>query len=482
MTVGAVAAIDLGATSGRVVIGHLEDDVVHLDVVERFLNNPVQYWEGTTDGLHWNVLEQFRSILMGLRKAVNQESDLRSIGVDSWGLDYAILRNGALLGNPYSHRDERTAAGVSATHEVVSPAELFTIHGLQFMPINTIYQFTADRLAARVQPGDTALLIPDLIGYWLTGVAAAERTNASTTGLLDVRTREWSTDLAKRLGFEPSLFASIIDPGATLGALLPSIATEIGAQIPLVEVATHDTASAVVGVPAQDDEFAYVSCGTWALAGVELERPVLSAAAHLANFTNEGGLDGRIRFLQNITGLWLQSESIRTWEREGRNLDLSALLGAAADLPTGSVFDANDPRLLAPGDMPARIAQCCIEVGVPVPRSPAEFVRAINESLAQAFAQTVRTASELSGKTVKVIHIVGGGSQNTLLCQLTADRSALPVIAGPVEATALGNVLVQARATGLVSGSVESLRGVIARSVSLRTYTPNPMTLQNFAR
>jgi len=385
MTSGAVAAIDLGATSGRVVVGRVEDDIVRLDVVERFPNNPVRTWEGTADGLHWNVLELFRSILLGLRQAAVDEPDLRSIGVDSWGLDYGLLRGGTLLGNPYSYRDERTAEGVRATHELVSQEELYGVSGIQFMPINTVYQFTADRLAGRVQTGDTALLIPDLIGYWLTGVPVAERTNASTTGLFDVHMRDWSTELADRLGFTASLFPRLVDPGTTVGPLLPTVQTEIGAHIPVVAVGSHDTASAVVGVPSLDDEYAYISCGTWALVGVELDNPVLSEEARVANFTNESGLDGRIRFLQNIIGLWLQSESIRTWEREGRTVDLPGLIEAAAALPSGSVFDVNDPRLIAPGDMPARIAQCCIEAGQPVPQSAAEVVRAINESLAEAF-------------------------------------------------------------------------------------------------
>ncbi len=251
------------------------------------------------------------------------------------------------------------------------------------------------------------------------------------------------------------------------------MADEVGLKAPVAAVGSHDTASAVVGVPAVDDEFAYVSCGTWALVGVELERPVLSEEARRANFTNEGGLDGRIRFLQNITGLWLQSESIRTWEREGHTIDLPTLLEAAAALPPGSLFDANHPRLLAPGDMPARIAQCCREASQAAPRTQAEFVRAINESLAEAFARAVRTAGELSGKTVRVIHIVG---------RRFAERAALPadrrpqrpsVIAGPVEATALGNVLVQARASRLLPGSLESLRSVIGRSAPLRRYEPH---------
>ena len=472
MTSGAVAAIDLGATSGRVVLGRVNDGEVRLDVVERFLNNPVRYWEGTTEGLHWNLLDQFRSILIGLRSAAAREPELRSVGVDAWGVDYGLIRRGALLDNPYSHRDERTVEGVRATHEIVTHEELYAVSGLQLIPINTVYQYTADRLAGRVESGDVSLLIPDLIGYWLTGVPAAERTNASTTGLLDVNTREWSSELIARLGFPESLFPSLIDPGATIGGMLPSVAAEIGARMPVVAVASHDTASAVVGVPAVDDEYAYVSCGTWTLVGVELEHPVVSEAARAANFTNEGGLDGRIRFLQNVMGLWLQSESLRTWQREGRDPDLATLLSEAAALPSGSTFDANDPRLLTPGDMPARIAQCCADVGQPVPETPAQFVRAINESLAAAIANTVRTAVELSGKTVKIIHLVGGGSQNELLCRLVANHSQLPVIAGPVEATALGNVVVQARSAGLASGSLESLRAVITRSVSLRRFDP----------
>jgi rhamnulokinase len=300
----------------------------------------------------------------------------------------------------------------------------------------------------------------------------AERTNASTTGLLEVSTRAWSMSLAERLGLPASLLPPIVDPGSEIGALLPGVEAEVGATVPVVTVGSHDTASAVVGVPALDDDFAYISCGTWALVGVELEAPVLDDAARRANFTNETGLDGRIRFLQNITGLWLQSESIRTWERDGQEIDLPALLRAAEALPTGSVFDANDPRLLPPGDMPARIAQCCREAGQPVPQTPAEFVRAINESLAEAFAAAVRTAAELSGKDVTVIHVVGGGSQNALLCRLTAERSGLPVVAGPVEATALGNVMSQARTAGFVSGDLAALRSVVARSATLQRYEP----------
>ncbi|MDO9398782.1 MAG: rhamnulokinase family protein [Herbiconiux sp.] len=472
MTSGAVAAVDLGATSGRVVVGHVDGASVRLDVVERFPNTPVLHWEGSADGLHWDILGLYRSIQSGLRAAVLHTPGLQSVGVDSWGLDYGLLRDGALLGNPYNYRDERTAAGVAAAHARVAPEELYGINGLQVMPINSIYQLSADRLAGSLAPGDTALLIPDLITYWLTGERIAERTNASTTGLLDVRTGAWSTSLAERLGLPSGLFPGLVEPGSSIGALLPSLAREVGAALPVHTVGSHDTASAVVGVPAADEEFAYVSCGTWALVGVEVEHPVLTEAGRAANFTNEGGVDGRVRYLQNIMGLWLQSECIRAWEHDGLVVDLPALLAEAAALSTFSLFDANDPRLLARGDMPARIAACCVEAGQPAPTSPASFVRAIAESLAEGFARAVREASSLSGRSVRVIHIVGGGAQNALLCQLTADRSGLPVVAGPVEATALGNVLVQARAVGLAAGSLESLRATVAASTTPHTFRP----------
>ena len=467
-----VAAIDLGATSGRVVVGRVADDAVVLDIVQRFANNPVSYWEGEAERLHWNLLEQYRAIRLGLRTALRQEGTLHSIAVDSWGVDYALLRGGALAGNPYHYRDHRTTRGVRETHALVAPEELYAVSGLQIMPINSVYQLTDDRLQGRLCGGEQALLVPDLITYWLTGQMVAERTNASTTGLLDVATREWATGLFERLSLPIGLFPELVEAGTAVGALLPGIADEIGGQVPVHTVGSHDTASAVVGLPAVDENFAFVSCGTWALVGVETERPVLTATGRMANFTNEGGVDGRTRYLKNIMGLWIQSESIRAWEHEGLEIDLPSLLAEAAMLPGGSHFDANDPRLLAPGDMPARIAQCCIEAGQPVPQSPAQFVRAINESLADAFAAAVHDAAGLSCKDVRVVHIAGGGSQNELLCQLSADRLGLPVVAGPVEATALGNVLVQARATGLLSGSLESLRAVAARSASTRRFEP----------
>jgi rhamnulokinase len=380
-----------------------------------------------------------------------------------------------MLGVPYHYRDERTAAGVAAAHALVSPEALYSANGLQHLSFNTLYQLTADRLDGTLEAADGFLLIPDLVNYWLTGVSAAERTNASTTGLLGVRSGQWDHALIDALELPRGIFPPLVDAGTTIDALLPTVAAELGLAggTQVVAVGSHDTASAVVAVPATTDDFAYISCGTWGLVGVELDTPVLSAAGRLANFTNEGGVDSRVRYLHNVMGLWLLSESVRTWERDGSAIDLPSLLAAASSTSGDvSVFDANDPVFLAPGDMPARISGWLSAHDRPVPASRAEFVRSIVESLAIAFADAVRSASELSGRPVSVIHIVGGGALNVLLCQLTADRSGLPVLAGPVEATAIGNVLVQARAQGLVAGSLESLRSLVALAFAPVRYTP----------
>ena len=285
----------------------------------------------------------------------------------------------------------------------------------------------------------------------------------------------WNEALIERVGLPRGLFPTLVQPGDRIGTLLPSVAeaTGLATSTPIVAVGSHDTASAVVAVPMTDPDAAYISCGTWGLVGVELEHPVRTEASRLANFTNEGGVDGRVRFLHNVMGTWLLSESVRTWQKTDPSVSLLPLVAAAEDVTTPvAVFDANDPRFMEPGDMPARIADWCIEHGQPVPASQAEFVRSIIESLARAFAAAVQTASELSGKTVNTIHIVGGGSQNALLCQLTADHAGVPVLAGPVEATALGNVLVQARAAGLISGDLETLRALVAASSEPLSYAP----------
>jgi rhamnulokinase len=362
-------------------------------------------------------------------------------------------------------------------HARVPFDELYRRNGLQFLPINTIYQYTVDQ---RLGDADVSLLIPDLVSFLLTGARAAERTNASTTGLLDVRTGEWDRELAARLGLGASVLPPLADPGTSIGTLHGEARERIGAALPVITVGSHDTASAVVAVPLSTPDAAYISCGTWGLVGVELAAPVLTDAAREANFTNERGVDGRIRFLRNVTGLWLLSETVRAWEEEdGTTIDLPGLLDAAADV-RGDVplFDANDPRLSAPGDMPTRIAAVLAESGAQVPGTREAFVRSVVESIAQAFADAVATAGRFTERDIDVIHLVGGGALNRLLCQATADRSGLPVAAGPVEATALGNVLVQARAHGWfgADASLEDLRRIVAASVSPARYEPRLRT------
>ncbi|MEB0000794.1 rhamnulokinase family protein [Cryobacterium sp. RTS3] len=481
---GTVAAIDLGASSGRVMLGHVGHNELRLRPVARFPNLPVR----TIDGLHWDILDLYRNVLAGLHSAVREEPGLRSAAVDSWAVDYALLSGQRMLGNPFHYRDERTAAGVEATHALVPHSELYSGNGLQFLPFNTLYQLAAERQAGGLDRAETMLLIPDLLGFWLTGERVAERTNASTTGLLTVSTGhvhgsghgsghgEWDDALIARLGLPRSIFPRLVDPGSRIGSLLPAVAHEIGAvsRLDLVAVGSHDTASAVVAVPMRDENAAYISSGTWSLVGVELNSPVLTEESRAANFTNEGGVDGRVRYLRNVMGLWLLSESMRSWDLEGVAFELPFLLAQAAQV-TGpvTVFDVDDPDFLAPGDMPERIRAHCSAHGLAVPATPVELVRSIIESLATKYASTLRAASELSGTSIRTVHIVGGGSQNELLCQLTANLAGLPVLAGPVEATAIGNVLIQARAQGLAHGSLEALRTLVAQAYSPRRYEPH---------
>ena len=467
----AVAAVDLGATSGRVMIGRVGPDTLELELVSRFPNGPVR----RADGLHWDFDALYAHVLDGLAEAVRREPAIESIGIDSWAVDYGLLRDGELLAEPFHYRDERCARGVDEVHANAPFAELYARNGLQFLPFNTLYQFRVD---GRMPEADVALLVPDLIAHLLTGETVAERTNASTTGLVGVRTGEWDVELADRLGIPTAALPPLVDPGTVIGRLRPDIAARIGADLPVVAVGSHDTASAVAAVPLASADSAYISCGTWGLVGVEITEPVLTDAAREANFTHERGVDGRFRFLHNVTGLWLLSETVRAWEAEdGAPIDLPALLAEASEVDAGvnadvPLFDANDPSLSAPGDMPARIAALLREHGSPVPEGRAAFARTIVESIAQAFANAVGTAGELTERRIDEINLVGGGSLNRLLCQSTADRAGMPVLAGPVEATALGNVLVQARAAGILSGSLESLRDLVARTHAPERYAP----------
>jgi rhamnulokinase len=455
-----------------VVVGRVGPSRLELQEVHRFPNEPVHL----PDGLHWDILRLYREVLHGLRAAGQQAGEVVSVGVDGWGVDYGLLdETGALLANPHHYRDARTAGAADKLHAHLPFEDLYAVTGLQFLPFNTIYQLATAAGTPVMDAARTLLLLPDLLGYWLTGNPGAERTNASTTALLDVRTGDWSPPALAAAGIGRELLAPLREPGERVGRLRDEVASETGlpGAAVVTAVGSHDTASAVVGVPADGDRYAYISCGTWALVGVELDHPVLTAESRAANFTNEGGVDGRIRYLRNVMGLWLLQESLRSWELAGRPAGLPELLAAAADQPAGGpVVDPDDPVFLPPGDMPSRIQAVCRRTGQPVPETQPGLVRCILDSLAAAFARAVADAARLSGRRVEVVHLVGGGARNRLLCQLTANACGLPVLAGPVEATALGNVLVQARAHGRLTGGLDTLRALLRETQELHRYPP----------
>ncbi|GAA4834252.1 rhamnulokinase family protein [Garicola koreensis] len=469
------AAVDLGASSGRVVTGRIGPETLELHETARFDNGAVPL----PDGLHWNLVGLYSHALNGLAAAAHRTRDdggLASVGIDSWAVDYGLLRSSSLLGTPFHYRDERTSGGVEAVHRVASFSELYRRNGLQFLPFNTLYQLAAENL---LDDAETLLLLPDLLGYWLTGQMAAEATNASTTGLLNVATQQWDTELMTRLGLRPELFAPVTAPGTTLGQTRSELSEHLGgARLPVTLVGSHDTASAVVGTPLSTPNAAYISCGTWGLVGLELDAPVVTDASLQANFTNEGGVDGTTRFLTNVMGTWLLSETLRTWSvnspDSGQRQDLAELLEAAAQVPDADVvvFDVQDERFLPPGDMPARIGELCAQQDRRPPQTRPQLIRSIVESIAAGFAAALADAARLAQRDIDVVHMVGGGSLNRLLCQVTADRSGYPVIAGPVEATAIGNLLIQARTAGTLTGGLADLRDLTARTQNLITYRP----------
>jgi rhamnulokinase len=470
----AVAAADLGASGGRVMVGQVGARHLILHEAHRFPNIPVRVL-GT---LHWDILRLYQGVLDGLRAAA-RAFDLASLGIDSWGVDYGLLdSSGALLGNPVHYRDARTDGVAEDMLSRIPAAGMYATTGVQQLPINTIYQLAAAARTPQLAAARTVLLIPDLLAYWLTGEVGAEMTNASTTQLYDVRAQSWAAGLIEQAGLPADLFPPLRPPGVTIGDLRPEIAAQLGLTrphdpLPVIAVGSHDTASAVVSVPALGRGFAYISCGTWSLVGVELDQPVLTEASRAANFTNEAGVDGTIRYLRNVMGLWLLQESVRTWAEAGHDADLAALLGQAARVPPlAAVVDPDDPVFLPPGDMPARIAQACRRTGQPPPQDPAQTVRCIVDSLALAYRRAIRQAQELSGRQVETVHLVGGGSRNSLLCQLTADACGLPVVAGPAEAAALGNILVQARSLGAGPGDLDGMRALLRATQRLRRFEP----------
>ena len=467
----AVAAVDLGASGGRVMVGVVDGAELELLELHRFPNVPVRV-RGT---LHWDILALYRGVLDGIRAAAGA-GDLASLAVDAWGVDYGLLdSDGELLGNPVHYRDTRTEGVAGQVLGRVPAEDLYAITGIQHLPLNTIFQLVAAAGTPQLAAAHTLLMIPDLLVFWLTGQAGAEVTNASTTQLYDLRAQAWATSLMTRVGIPPGIFPPLRRPGDTVGDLLPPVAAEAGlaTPVPVLAVGSHDTASAVAGVPADGPDFAYISCGTWSLVGMELPGPVLTEASFRANFTNETGIDGTIRYLRNVMGLWLLQESVRTWSARGIAADLGSLLAAAAKAPAlRAVVDPDDPDFLAPGDMPARIDEACRRTGQAPPADPGATVRCILDSLALAHRRTIADVQELAGRHVDTVHIVGGGARNPLLCQLTADACGLPVVAGPVEAAALGNVLVQARALGAAPDDLDGMRRLLRRTQNLRRYEP----------
>ncbi|CAN5860770.1 rhamnulokinase family protein [soil metagenome] len=468
-------AVDLGAESGRVLAASLKDNRVELEEIHRFPNEPVML----NDGLHWDVLRLFAEVKNGLLKAGEKLEGIESIGIDSWAVDFALLdRNGALVSNPLNYRDSRTEGRIEQAFERVPKRDIYQTTGIQFIRINTLYQLLAMEGSPLLEVADRLLLIPDLICYWLTGRKACEFTNATTTQLYDLEAGEWAWDLLERMSLSAHIFPEIVGPATELGHLLPEVAGEVGLgeSVPVMSVGSHDTASAVVAVPAEGDNFAYISSGTWSLAGVETPEPILTQEAMDSNFTNEGGVGGRTRFLKNVMGLWLLQECRRTWAEEGSDYSYEELERLAREAPAfESVVDPDHPAFFSPGDMPSRIREFCEKTGQKRPEEPGQVTRCVFESLALKYQRVLEQAARLSGKSIETIHVVGGGSQSSLMCQLTADAASLPVLAGPVEATALGNAMVQAMAGGYL-GSVEEIRAAVRRSSDLARYFPGEET------
>jgi rhamnulokinase len=468
----AFLAVDLGAESGRAVLGRFGGEQITLEEVHRFPNVPVRL----PDGLHWDVLRIMGEVRDGIARATRSGARIESLGVDAWGVDFGLLdRDGCLISNPYHYRDSRTEGMDERAFDRMPKEEIYETTGIQFMPINTLLQLLAMEGSPLLQAAQRLLLIPDLVNYWLTGEKTCEFTNASTTQLCDARSGGWARDLLDKMRFPGHIFGEIVPPGTQLGPLLPEVAEETGAKggLPVTAVASHDTASAVVAVPAEGENFAYISSGTWSLVGVELPQPAIAPEGMHANFTNEGGFGGTTRFLKNVMGLWLLQECRRTWAHEGREYSYEELTRLAQAVPAaGPVLDPDHPAFLRPGDMPGRIRRFCRETHQSPPEEPGEVARCVLESLALKYRWVLERAEEITGRRAEVIHVVGGGVKNTLLCQLTADATRRPVQAGPVEATALGNLMVQAYARGYL-GSLEEIRAAVrGSSVEVRDYLP----------
>jgi rhamnulokinase len=471
-------ALDLGAESGRGVLGRFDGERVALEEVHRFPNGPVRM----LDTLYWDLPRLFDEVKNALRKVAATGRALEGVGVDTWGVDFGLIgRGGTLLGNPVHYRDGRTEGMMDLAFTCIARERMYEITGLQFMPFNTVFQLLALRHANSplLDVAETLLMMPDLFAWLLTGRRAGERTDASTTQLYDPRAGAWSTELCAALDLPHMILPELIEPGSEIGPLVKSVAEDVGLSgVTVLAPATHDTASAVAAVPAASSggegppDWCYISSGTWSLLGVEVPRPIINATTLRYNFTNEGGVAGTTRLLKNIMGLWLVQECRRTWSRSGRDYTYEELIPRAeAAQPFAALVDPDDASFLAPGDMPSRIAAFCTKTGQAAPADEGAFVRCALESLALKYRWGIERLESILGGSIQTIHVVGGGTRNALLCQFTADACGRPVHAGPVEATAAGNVLLQAMGRGRID-SVADARAIVARSFAVTVYEP----------
>jgi rhamnulokinase len=454
-------------------VGHLDGDRLRLEEIHRFPNGPVQ----VLDSLHWDVLRLWSDIKHGLGLAANAHGgDLVSIGLDTWGVDFGLLAaDDTVLSNPYHYRDSRTDGMLEEAFKIVPRAEIYEQTGIQFMQLNSLYQLLAmaQADAPALSTANTLLFMPDLFNFWLSGRKANEFTIVSTSQCYDPHNGEWAWDLLDRMGIPKHIFGEIVPPGTVLAPLRASVADETNSgPIPVVASAAHDTASAVAAVPTASDDFIYLSSGTWSLMGVEATEPIINEQSLAYDFTNEGGVNGTFRFLKNIMGLWLVQECRRDWGRAVQTYSYDELTQMAAEAPAfGPLVSLSDSRFLAPGDMPARIQAYCQETGQSVPQSRGEITRCALESLALEYRWVAERLDEIVGRQLPTIHIFGGGSQNRLLNQFAADATGRSVVAGPVEATAIGNILVQALALGHITNLAEG-RALVRRSFRVESYEP----------
>jgi len=469
-----VAAFDLGASSGRVVVGRWDraERRLSLEEMHRFPNEPV-FVGGR---LHWDILRIYNEMKQGFLKTRQAGIPLKSMAIDSWAVDFGIVdAAGELLGNPYHYRDRHTMGAMEEVASLIARETVFARTGIQFLPFNTIYQLHAMKKSASTvyERGHRLLMIPDLLRYFLTGEMKCEATNASTTQLYNPALRDWDPELLDALGLRRELFPPVVEAGAVAGFLAPSVCEEIGMEsLPVIAVGEHDTASAVAAVPATEADFAYLSCGTWSLLGTELSKPVLSKQALDWNFTNEGGVKGTYHLLKNIMGLWLLQECRKQWEKDGRSYSFAELTVMAMQAePLQSFVDPDHAMFLNPDRMADQIAAFCRETGQSVPQSDGQVARCILDSLALKYRLVLDRTERLTGKKFTGLHVVGGGVQNALLCQLTANAIGRPVWAGPVEASAIGNAIVQLMALGEIEG-LRQARAIVKESFAMRTYLP----------